>query len=267
MSSLRAFRTAASALRNVTYSRPFSQQAVSRAMTRSFLVGPAVSARSFSVSSRAFGQGESDVELTSRLKEEIIYEKEAAAQVGEVPEFVQEFTSRGIWKIEEQPGHDEIAITRTFGNETIRVLFSIADIDAPQEAPELDEDGQPVESDDANAVFPIRCAITITKPDMGALSIDCVAEEGNFAIDNVSYYVDAKLATELTAEADWRRRGLYIGPQFDHLDVGVQEAFEKYLEERDIGPTLATFIPDYAEFREQKEYTKWLDNVHKFISA
>lgn len=40
--------------------------------------------------------------------------------------------------------------------------------------------------------------------------------------------------------------------QFDHLDVGVQEAFEKYLDERDVGAALAGFIPEFAEWKEQK---------------
>jgi complement component 1 Q subcomponent-binding protein len=31
--------------------------------------------------------------------------------------------------------------------------------------------------------------------------------------ENVSFYDDAKVGTELTAEADWKRRGMYIGPQ------------------------------------------------------
>jgi len=163
---------------------------------------------------------------------------------------------------------NKVTLTRKFGNETIRVLFSIADIDTPQESQQFDDDGEPVASDNgAEVVFPIRCSITITKPNTGALTLDTVAENGNFVIENVSYYGDASLATELTAEADWRRRGLYIGPQFDHLDVGVQEAFEKYLDERSIGPGLATFIPEYAEWKEQQEYTKWLGHVHEFISA
>ena len=33
-----------------------------------------------------------------------------------------------------------------------------------------------------------------------------------FTIDNISFYNDAKLATDLTSEGDWKRRGLYIGP-------------------------------------------------------
>lgn len=43
--------------------------------------------------------------------------------------------------------------------------------------------------------------------------MDMVCQEGHFIVDNVSYYKDAKVGTELTAEADWKRRGLYIGPQ------------------------------------------------------
>ena len=47
----------------------------------------------------------------------------------------------------------------------------------------------------------------------GAMSIDTVCQEGTFVVENVSFYKDSKLATELTSEADWKRRGLYIGPQ------------------------------------------------------
>ena len=39
-----------------------------------------------------------------------------------------------------------------------------------------------------------------------------MCQEGQFVIENISFYDDKKLGTELTAEADWNRRGLYIGP-------------------------------------------------------
>jgi len=45
------------------------------------------------------------------------------------------------------------------------------------------------------------------------LSIDAACQEGVFVLENVSFYSETKLATDLTAEADWKRRGLYIGPQ------------------------------------------------------
>ena len=47
----------------------------------------------------------------------------------------------------------------------------------------------------------------------GALNIDLMCQEGQFGIENISFYDDANLGTDLTAEADWKRRGLYIGPQ------------------------------------------------------
>lgn len=60
------------------------------------------------------------------------------------------------------------------------------------------------------------------------------------------------MATELTAEADWKRRGLYIGPQFPTLDDGLQEQFQAFLDERGINDDLAMFIPMFAEYKEQK---------------
>jgi complement component 1 Q subcomponent-binding protein len=36
--------------------------------------------------------------------------------------------------------------------------------------------------------------------------------------------------------------------------VSVQEEFEKYLQERGINESLAIFIPEYAEYKEQKVY-------------
>lgn len=79
-----------------------------------------------------------------------------------------------------------------------------------------------------------------------------MCQEGTFLLDNVSYYPSAALGTDLTAEADWKRRGLYLGPQFDTLDVAVQEHFERFLQERAINESLALFIPEYAELKEQK---------------
>lgn len=116
--------------------------------------------RQFHISPPAFGSGESDSELSTRLEQEISYEKETASQYatgtnsGE-PEFLTEFKKAGIWKIEDQPGSDEIALVRDFGNEHIRILFSIGDIDTSEE----EETTEEVEA----RAFPVRCAITISK--------------------------------------------------------------------------------------------------------
>jgi complement component 1 Q subcomponent-binding protein, mitochondrial len=94
-----------------------------------------------------------------------------------------------------------------------------------------------------------------------------MCQEGAFIIDNVSFYPSAQVGTELTAEADWKRRGLYIGPQFDTLDVGVQEELEKFLAERGINESLALFVPEFAEYKEQKVSARPTDVRHSLTVA
>jgi complement component 1 Q subcomponent-binding protein len=53
----------------------------------------------------------------------------------------------------------------------------------------------------------------------GALNVDTMCQEGAFVIDNASFYPDTQLGLELTADADWQRRGLYIGPRVRVLDA------------------------------------------------
>lgn len=111
-------------------------------------------------------------------------------------------------------------------------MFSIADIQAEQEAEfEELEEGEEASEDQPAHSYPIRCSFAITKVSLpatpcsitlkdgvqngtpGALTIDAMCQDGTFVTDNISFYPDAKVGTELTAEADWKRRGLYIGPQ------------------------------------------------------
>ncbi|EEB87927.1 hypothetical protein MPER_14511, partial [Moniliophthora perniciosa FA553] len=112
--------------------------------------------------------------------------------------------------------------------------------------------------EDILSTYTIRCSLSVTKNNApGSLSIDMLTQEGGFIVDNVTYYRDAKLATELSAEADWKRRGIYLGPQFETLDVGLQEELERWLNERGVNESVAAFIPEYAEWKEQS-----VSNIH-----
>lgn len=264
MSSLRSLR-AIRAVSRVTLPISTPARAV-RAIpfTVSRTVAPSF-ARTFSISSRALSQSAADKELVSRLDNELKHEEEQAGSDPAVPEFLAEFNKDGLWTIEEKSGQDEVFLTRKHGNETIRVTFSISDV---ENEPVFDEDEQGEDSEEAiGSMFPLRCSISITKPAGGAISIEALAQDGIFSIEHVSFYKDAKLATDLTSEADWKRRATYLGPQFEHLDVTVQEGLEAYLAERGIDESLALFIPDYAEWKEQKEYVSWLKGFKSFISA
>jgi len=218
--------------------------------------------RGFASSATRFGQGATDVTLSQKLQEELNYEQETGGAAADVPQFVKDFQAQGIWTIEDAAGQDEVTLQRKFGNENLRLIFSIADIQPAEEFTPEEEGEENVEG----AVYPLRASLSVTKSNgSGALNIDMIVQEGHFIVDNISFYEDAKVGTELTAEADWKRRGLYIGPQFDTLDVALQDEIDAFLQERGVNDPVAHFIPQYAEFKEQKEYVTWLGRLKSFV--
>lgn len=40
-----------------------------------------------------------------------------------------------------------------------------------------------------------------------------VCQDANFIINNIAYYKNAVTGMASTSDADWKRRGLYLGPQ------------------------------------------------------
>jgi len=120
--------------------------------------------------------------------------------------------------------------------------------------------------DDPEPTFPARVNVTIEKPNSGALQIEAIAQDGMIVIDNVFYHRSTRLANAQTAEADWERRGIYAGPPFGNLDEDLQVLLERYLDERGINTALALFVPDYIDYKEQREYVQWLESVHNFVA-
>ena len=59
-----------------------------------------------------------DGTLSSALTAEHTYELEAAKEGPEVPEFLDRFTNEKVWEVQDLPGVDDVALTRSFGNET-----------------------------------------------------------------------------------------------------------------------------------------------------
>lgn len=106
--------------------------------------------------------------------------------------------------------------------------------------------------------FPAHVSITVERPGKGALEIQTVAQDGVIAIDSVHYFKDAKLVNPKSPEDTDTAASLYTGPPFNNLDEDLQILFEKFLDERGINTTMALFIPEYIDFKEQNEYLGWL---------
>ena len=95
------------------------------------------------------------------------------------------------------------------------------------------------------------------------MTVHATATESIFVIDNVAF--ESAPAEQETAQSEFESRSRYSGPPWQQLDEDLQLLMERYLEERGINTALATFIPDYAELKEQKEYISWLKNLKSFV--
>ena len=132
---------------------------------------------------------------------------------------------------------------------------------APADRDEFADDESPSGEEGAEEPsFPTRINVIIQKPGKGCMRVETIAEDGMIQIDNVSYYQNAELADAQTADLDWSRRNIYAGPPFGNLDEDLQVLLERYLDERGINTSLALFAPDYVDFKEQREYLRWLSS-------
>ncbi|KAJ7193518.1 mitochondrial glycoprotein [Mycena pura] len=226
-----------------------------------------VFARAVSASARSLTNTPANTQLANKLREELEYENAQHSESGSThPEFLTSFQQQGVWEILDTPGNDEVFLTRKFGDENIRVMFSIADLhDFDAEF----DDEEPTEAGAAKeAPLELRVSLSITKTTVpGALNVDLYCTDGAFQPATVSFYKDSKIGTELSIESDFARRTLFTGPPFETLDVGLQENMEAFLRERGIDETLARFVPEYATYKEQTEYVQWLEAVGKFVDT
>ncbi|KFY23145.1 hypothetical protein V491_02637, partial [Pseudogymnoascus sp. VKM F-3775] len=153
--------------------------------------------------------GEVDDELVAKLDSEISMEQEMKEN-SEVPQSVREYLENGPFEIQDVEGSEEVVLTRTYGEESIRVSFSVADLNAidpeadyedramadeedveQQEKDLAEEDGEGSEGPES---FPVRVNVIIEKANKGALAVETIAQDGQIIIDNVYYYKDAAQA-------------------------------------------------------------------------
>lgn len=257
-----------------------------------------------------------NTELAGKLGQELALEKEMR-DPNVLPDHLKEFLDNTPFQLQDIAGNEEIVMTRTFGDEKIKVTFSIDDLNNVDEDPDqLHDHGMEDEFDDpsdlpdtqdgganskgainqgrtaggnfkvapedsiesaenteaeANAEqdnepsFPAHLLVTVERANKGAMQIEAIAQDGLIVIDNIYFYKDASLADPKTSESEKKAARTYTGPPFGNLDEDLQILFENYLSERGINTTMALFVPEYIDFKEQKEYMQWLSNVQSFV--
>ncbi|EEP81323.1 hypothetical protein UREG_06188 [Uncinocarpus reesii 1704] len=250
--------------------------------------------------------GQVDVELAAKFQDELALETESG-EVDKLPESLKYFLENGPFEVKDTPGEEEVVLTRKFGDEKIRVSFSIADLQnlgaeneydnaLPDELEEVEpqsrainergakaenikavpedrvapsdrEDDLGLEEETPEPAYPVHLNVTVEKPGNGCMYAECLVEDGVVQILELQYFEKADIANAQTADKQWARSSVYAGPPFGNLDEDLQILLERYLEERGIDATLASFVPDYIDFKEQREYVRWLGNLKKFVEV
>ncbi|KIW68887.1 hypothetical protein PV04_04801 [Phialophora macrospora] len=132
-------------------------------------------------------------------------------------------------------------------------------------APADRAEGEEADDDQPSPAYPAQLTITITKPGNKAIEIRAVAQDGTIEIESLSFFPkESLLEAQSTKEAS-EARSLYAGPPVDELDPELQQMLQQYLEERGIDEELASFLPEYMDYKEQKEYVKWLEDLETFV--
>ncbi|CAI4219596.1 unnamed protein product [Parascedosporium putredinis] len=245
---------------------------------------------STSVFRAAQSSGEVDAELSAKIESEIQFEEEVSKEE-QMPASIKDFLSSGQFEVVDVEGKEEVKLVRNFGDEKLtqtrfpplqdhRLLLHHR---APYQDEDLMEDDQAFDDEAAEVratareapattrappprrISSTRTATSTPAKGPGALSVECTAQDGAIIIDNVHYYADANQAFATTPEASHARVDAYPGPSFSTLDEDLQVLMEQYLEERGISQGLAVFTPDYIDYKEQKEYQRWLKSVKGFI--
>lgn len=124
-----------------------------------------------------------------------------------------------------------------------------------------------IQEDDSASTpaFPVRVSVLVQRPSKGALKFILTASEGDIMIEHL---IQLPQSLSTGNPADLLRNhpeNLYTGPPFQQLDEDVQSILEDYLNDRGITTRLATFVPDYIDVKEQKEYLGWLRRVKEVV--
>ncbi|CAH8363501.1 unnamed protein product [Eruca vesicaria subsp. sativa] len=217
----------------------------------SSLLRPFVS-RSFLYSTVTTERLKSDETLIQVIDSEIKDAFEADVQGEEETTDSDDFP----FKIEDNPGHRNVTLTREYNGEQIRVEVSM-----PGSMDENEDDGMD-DNEDGNEKAnetSIPLVVTVTKKSGLSLEFSCTAFPDAIVIDGLSVNHSEKSSSEEGEQLT------YDGPDFQELDENMRKSFHKFLEARGIKPSVTDFMYEYMMKKDSREYLLWLKNLKNFI--
>jgi len=153
---------------------------------------------------------------------------------------------------------DALPNTQPGGSQSINTT-SQGSTKAPEDSV-VPVDGKGLMDNEVIESYPVPINIIINKEGMnGALAFEVVADDGDIQISRMYHYFKKEWADAETEKQDYAHKITYTGPAYGSLDEDLQRLVEDYLRERGVDTMLAQWVPEYIDFKEQREYMKWLD--------
>ncbi|XP_010517342.1 PREDICTED: uncharacterized protein At2g39795, mitochondrial-like [Camelina sativa] len=156
------------------------------------------------------------------------------------------------FKIEDNPGQQNVTLTRDFNGEHIKVVVSMPSLVTD----ENDEDDDDDDDDGPSNESSIPLVVTITKKSGLSLEFSCMAFPDEIAIDALSVKQPGDSLEDQMANE---------GPDFEDLDDNLKKTFYKFLEIRGVKASTTNFLHEYMMRKVNQEYLLWLKNVKAFM--
>mmetsp|Transcript_25014 Transcript_25014/g.37801 ORF Transcript_25014/g.37801 Transcript_25014/m.37801 type:complete len:240 (+) Transcript_25014:126-845(+) len=180
--------------------------------------------------------------LARELEEENETGSSMPEDLAELKETISEY-----WTIVDDGESGTVKLFRKEGPEKVAVVFHCQDT-LDEELDDSEEESSPE----------VRFTLTVTKAGK-TMVLNCVSVDASAVVESV---VTTNEDIELIHDTGKVDEKLYQGPQFDELAEDLQDAFTEYVkEECGITSDVAAFISMFADFKEQQEYVRWLNQV------
>jgi complement component 1 Q subcomponent-binding protein len=97
--------------------------------------------------------------------------------------------------------------------------------------------------------------------------IEAETENSRVAISDFYYLENKEWLEPQSFEAEKKSADAYPGPSFANLDEDLQALVETYVADRGVNEELASFVVEYIDWKEQREYITWLDSKFSSMSS
>ncbi|XP_020880281.1 uncharacterized protein At2g39795, mitochondrial [Arabidopsis lyrata subsp. lyrata] len=160
------------------------------------------------------------------------------------------------FKIEDNPGHRTVKLTREYNGEQIKVEVSMPGLAMDENEDDVDDDedgdGRLEKANESS----IPLVVTVTKKSGLSLEFSCTAFPDEIVIDGLSVN---------RPEDSSQEQLTYDGPDFQELDENMRKSFHKFLETRGIKASATDFLYEYMMKKDSREYLLWLKKLKTFV--